>query len=76
MSKAFIETEALPETIERHQESFRRGDGYFALVIASDGSGFRVTMGDGETLNEQISSAEMLMEIMAVYGLDALKRIQ
>lgn len=72
------EREFLPtEEVQRHQKSFHRGSGFFCLVVAADGSGFKVTLGDGDTTeNEQLSSAEMLAELMAVFGVEALKRIQ
>lgn len=75
---AFIKTttEDLPEAFARSRQSF--GGGALAvLIILPDGSGFRaVPNDDGETVSsERLSSAEMLADVMAVYGVEALKRI-
>ncbi|UFX00307.1 hypothetical protein SmedWSM1115_10825 [Sinorhizobium medicae WSM1115] len=75
MSKAFIqaEEESLPEAFERHH-SFG-GGGLFALIIMPDGSGFHVVPdADMETAQStRLSSAEMLAEIMQLYGVSAFK---
>ncbi len=78
IAKAFEpETEALPEAFARHRHSFG-GGGMSVLIILPDGSGFRaVPNDDGETVtSERLNSAEALAECMAVFGVEALKRIQ
>ncbi len=78
-AKPMIEAdgETLPDAYERARQSF--GGGSLAvLIILPDGSGFRaVPNDDGETVSsERLTSAEMLADVMAVYGVAALKRIQ